>query len=183
MILNRFFLILKVKNFTYNVENLDKGISYIENLKNHFPDKFFFIIGETSYGYCCADEVAALHLKAELIIRVGNSCLTKTQNLPVFFLFEEEEFENKFEKDLIEKFIEYTNENIINSDKRTFVNSKKIKYFYIFNDNRLFIQIKIEQFQRNCLIRNFLEIILTKSSFCLKSFSFLDMKIRLMKMI
>lgn len=65
--------------------------------------------------------MAALHLKAELIIRIGNSCLTKTQTVPVFFLFEESEFENKYENQLIEKFVEYAQANIFSENKRTFV--------------------------------------------------------------
>lgn len=122
------YLINVYKNFIFEKKFMkfliilsDKAISFIEKLKSIFPNKFFFIIGETSYGYCCADEIAALHLKAELIIRIGNSCLTKTQNIPVFFLFEEEEFTNKYQNELIENFIEFSKANIFNENQRTFV--------------------------------------------------------------
>lgn len=58
-------------------------------LKKEIVDRFYFIIGETSYGLCCADEVAARHLPVDLIIRVGDTCMTKTKNIPVFFLVEQ----------------------------------------------------------------------------------------------
>ena len=89
-------------------------------MKLFFPEKFFFVEGETSYGYCCADEIAALHLNAELIIRVGNSCITKTQNLPVFFLFEEEEFSGKCNEDILEDFSKSTKQ-LISDNIRLFV--------------------------------------------------------------
>jgi diphthamide biosynthesis protein 2 len=57
-------------------------------LQKSCPGKFFFIIGETSYGLCCADDIAALHLQAHIIIRVGNTCLTRNKQLPVFYLHE-----------------------------------------------------------------------------------------------
>ena len=86
------------------------------------------MVGETSYGFCCADEIAALHLNAHLIIRVGNSCLTKTQNLPVFFLFEIEEFSGKFNEENLEEFRKST-EELLKENKRLLV-----KKFFIFFD-------------------------------------------------
>ena len=65
---------------------LQNTISLIKLLQKEFPLKFFFTVAETSYGACCADEVAAQHLKADLILRVGRSCLTQTQNIPVYFM-------------------------------------------------------------------------------------------------
>jgi diphthamide biosynthesis enzyme Dph1/Dph2-like protein len=67
-------------------ELLDLSISLTKTLLKEFPDIFFFSVAETSYGQCCADEVAAQHLKADLILRVGQSCLTQTLNLPVYFI-------------------------------------------------------------------------------------------------
>lgn len=67
---------------------LDNSLVFYNHLTKMFPDRFFFIVGETSYSPCCADEIAAMHLKSELIIRIGNSCLSKNKQLPVFYLFE-----------------------------------------------------------------------------------------------
>jgi diphthamide biosynthesis protein 2 len=65
---------------------LDTTIRLTRILQKEFPSKFFFTVAETSYGICCADEVAALHLQADLILRIGRSCLTQTQYLPVYFM-------------------------------------------------------------------------------------------------
>ena len=34
-----------------------------------------FVLGDTSYGSCCVDEVAAQHLVADCIVHYGRSCL------------------------------------------------------------------------------------------------------------
>lgn len=46
-----------------------------------------FVLGDTTYGSCCVDEVAALHLNADLIVHYGNACLSPTSNLPVIYSF------------------------------------------------------------------------------------------------
>lgn len=45
------------------------------------------ILGDTSFGDCCVDEVAAQHLNADGVIHFGDTCLTPTQRLPVLFVF------------------------------------------------------------------------------------------------
>ncbi|CAE1242246.1 DPH2 [Acanthosepion pharaonis] len=49
-----------------------------------------FILGDTSYGSCCVDEVAAQHYNADSIIHFGYACLNPTKRLPVFFIFDEQ---------------------------------------------------------------------------------------------
>jgi diphthamide biosynthesis protein 2 len=34
-----------------------------------------FVLGDTSYGSCCVDEVAAQHLLADCIVHYGRTCL------------------------------------------------------------------------------------------------------------
>jgi diphthamide biosynthesis protein 2 len=46
-----------------------------------------FILGDTSYGECCADEVAAQHLDADIIVHYGNACLSPSRSLPVLYIF------------------------------------------------------------------------------------------------
>eukprot|EP00753_Platysulcus_tardus_P001225 PLAT11185.1.p1 GENE.PLAT11185.1~~PLAT11185.1.p1 ORF type:complete len:534 (+),score=235.17 PLAT11185.1:116-1603(+) len=46
-----------------------------------------FVLGDTSYGSCCVDEVAAAHLDAELIVHFGDACCSPTQRLPVLYIF------------------------------------------------------------------------------------------------
>ncbi|KAF2172139.1 hypothetical protein M409DRAFT_49880 [Zasmidium cellare ATCC 36951] len=45
------------------------------------------ILGDTSYGACCVDEVAAEHVDAEVVIHYGRSCLSPTARLPVIYVF------------------------------------------------------------------------------------------------
>ncbi|XP_033738046.1 LOW QUALITY PROTEIN: 2-(3-amino-3-carboxypropyl)histidine synthase subunit 2-like [Pecten maximus] len=46
-----------------------------------------FILGDTSYGSCCVDEVAAQHYNADSLIHFGRTCLSPTQRLPVLYVF------------------------------------------------------------------------------------------------
>ncbi|KAI8509022.1 Diphthamide biosynthesis protein 2 [Branchiostoma belcheri] len=46
-----------------------------------------YILGDTSYGSCCVDEVAAQHVNANCIVHYGRSCLSPTSHLPVLFVF------------------------------------------------------------------------------------------------
>ncbi|XP_028408526.1 2-(3-amino-3-carboxypropyl)histidine synthase subunit 2-like [Dendronephthya gigantea] len=46
-----------------------------------------YILADTSYGSCCVDEIAAEHVKADLIIHFGASCLSRTERIPVVFAF------------------------------------------------------------------------------------------------
>lgn len=48
-----------------------------------------YILGDTSYGSCCVDEVAAQHVNADGIIHFGHACLTLTNgSLPKLYVFE-----------------------------------------------------------------------------------------------
>jgi diphthamide biosynthesis protein 2 len=47
-----------------------------------------FITGDTSYGSCCVDEVAAQHYAAEAIVHFGRACLSPTAaSIPVLYVF------------------------------------------------------------------------------------------------
>ncbi|XP_069498494.1 2-(3-amino-3-carboxypropyl)histidine synthase subunit 2 isoform X2 [Ambystoma mexicanum] len=46
-----------------------------------------FILGDTSYGSCCVDEVAAEHVLADSLVHYGRSCLSPSTRLPVLFVF------------------------------------------------------------------------------------------------
>eukprot|EP01091_Cochliopodium_minus_P011386 TRINITY_DN3203_c0_g1_i2.p1 TRINITY_DN3203_c0_g1~~TRINITY_DN3203_c0_g1_i2.p1 ORF type:complete len:535 (+),score=169.99 TRINITY_DN3203_c0_g1_i2:2-1606(+) len=47
-----------------------------------------FILGDTSFGSCCIDEVAASHLNGDCIIHFGPACLSPNKKLPVFYVFD-----------------------------------------------------------------------------------------------
>lgn len=46
-----------------------------------------FILGDTSYGSCCVDEVAAAHGNADLIIHYGHACLSAPASTAVLYVF------------------------------------------------------------------------------------------------
>jgi diphthamide biosynthesis protein 2 len=48
-----------------------------------------FILGDTSYGACCVDEVAAEHVEADVVVHYGRSCLSPPSRLPVIYVFTE----------------------------------------------------------------------------------------------
>lgn len=47
-----------------------------------------YILGDTSYGSCCVDEVAAEHVEADCIVHYGSSCLSPSKRLPLMYVFE-----------------------------------------------------------------------------------------------
>ncbi|XP_029313429.1 2-(3-amino-3-carboxypropyl)histidine synthase subunit 2 [Cottoperca gobio] len=47
-----------------------------------------FILGDTSYGSCCVDEVAAEHVGADCIVHYGSACLSPSKRLPLMYIFE-----------------------------------------------------------------------------------------------
>ncbi|XP_037311898.2 2-(3-amino-3-carboxypropyl)histidine synthase subunit 2 [Pungitius pungitius] len=47
-----------------------------------------FILGDTSYGSCCVDEVAAEHVGANCIVHYGSACLSPSKRLPLMYVFE-----------------------------------------------------------------------------------------------
>ncbi|XP_071387714.1 2-(3-amino-3-carboxypropyl)histidine synthase subunit 2 [Centroberyx affinis] len=47
-----------------------------------------FILGDTSYGSCCVDEVAAEHFGANCIVHYGRTCLSPSRRLPLMYVFE-----------------------------------------------------------------------------------------------
>lgn len=57
-------------------------------------DILYFILGDTSYGECCVDEVASEHLNADIVVHYGNACLSPTRHLPVIYVFPALTFED-----------------------------------------------------------------------------------------
>jgi len=46
-----------------------------------------FILGDTTFGACCVDEVAAAHMNADSVIHFGHTCLTPSRTLPVLYIY------------------------------------------------------------------------------------------------
>ncbi|CAN8065523.1 unnamed protein product [Agarophyton chilense] len=58
------------------------------------PTISYFLLGDTSYGECCVDEVAAQHLACDLVVHYGSACLSPTRTLPVLYVFPKIALEN-----------------------------------------------------------------------------------------
>lgn len=75
-----------------------------------------YILGDTSYGSCCVDEIAAQHVNADSIIHFGHACLNPTTRLSIFHVLPKKEINVT---EIIEKF------------KSNFVNQcERILFFY-----------------------------------------------------
>ncbi|PIS53904.1 diphthamide biosynthesis protein 2 [Candidozyma auris] len=46
-----------------------------------------WVLADTSYSSCCVDEVAAEHVKADLLIHFGDACLNAVSKLPCAYVF------------------------------------------------------------------------------------------------
>lgn len=56
-------------------------------LEHVLPGAEVCILGDTSYGECCVDEVAAAHVDAEVVVHYGNACLSPTRGMRVLYVF------------------------------------------------------------------------------------------------
>lgn len=52
-----------------------------------------YILGDTTCGSCCVDEIAAQHINADGIIHFGHACLNPTTRLPVFHVLPKTRFD------------------------------------------------------------------------------------------
>ncbi|XP_034429045.1 2-(3-amino-3-carboxypropyl)histidine synthase subunit 2 [Hippoglossus hippoglossus] len=68
-------------------ELLVDSVTVAAEIENHSNAKMF-ILGDTSYGSCCVDEVAAEHVGADCIVHYGRACLSASKRLPLMYVFE-----------------------------------------------------------------------------------------------
>ncbi|GIZ39019.1 hypothetical protein CKM354_000241100 [Cercospora kikuchii] len=61
--------------------------SQVQTTSTQDVEEKICILGDTSYGACCVDEVAAEHMDAEVVVHYGRSCLSPTARLPVIYVF------------------------------------------------------------------------------------------------
>lgn len=84
-----------IKKFEYKVialqfpdEMLCDSKDVYEILSRSCEFSEFYILGDTTFGSCCVDEVAASHVDADLMIHYGNSCFTKPKKIPCYYVIE-----------------------------------------------------------------------------------------------
>uniref|UniRef100_A0A8C7XC75 2-(3-amino-3-carboxypropyl)histidine synthase subunit 2 n=1 Tax=Oryzias sinensis TaxID=183150 RepID=A0A8C7XC75_9TELE len=68
-------------------ELLRDSVAVAEEIEKNCNAKTF-ILGDTSYGSCCVDEVAAEHVGADCIVHYGSACLSPSKRLPLMYIFE-----------------------------------------------------------------------------------------------
>lgn len=61
------------------------------------------ILGDTSYGSCCVDEIAAEHVDADAVVHYGRACLSPTARLPVLHIFTRMELDHEVVMDFIRR--------------------------------------------------------------------------------
>ncbi|KAL6946982.1 hypothetical protein ACO0QE_001839 [Hanseniaspora vineae] len=71
-----------VMDSAYILKDIQEHFTSAENNKRQF-----WILADTSYSSCCVDEVAAEHVKGDLVIHFGDACLNSVQKLPVVYSF------------------------------------------------------------------------------------------------
>lgn len=75
-----------------------------------------YILGDTTCGSCCVDEIAAQHINADGIIHFGHACLNPTVRLPVLHILPNRQLDvTKLIDEFKRSFLDYT---------------KKILFFY-----------------------------------------------------
>ena len=108
---------------------------YTNNYTNSFPSSQvssitnntllpiqLFILGDTSYGSCCVDEVAAAHGNADIIIHYGHACLSSPSTIPVYYVFHQSFDVNSYHIEsiimaIMEEINEIYNNNISSSSE------------------------------------------------------------------
>ncbi|CAN9084757.1 unnamed protein product [Alternaria alternata] len=70
-------------------EDLSTDMSKTWISEEESSQESLFILGDTSYGACCVDEVAAEHVDADVVVHYGRSCLSPPSRLPVVYVFTE----------------------------------------------------------------------------------------------
>lgn len=58
-----------------------------EQLQSESSSAGIHILGDTSYGSCCVDEIAASHIGADAMIHFGHACLSRSVRLPIKYIF------------------------------------------------------------------------------------------------
>ncbi|RVE58982.1 hypothetical protein OJAV_G00199720 [Oryzias javanicus] len=73
-------------------ELLRDSVAVAEEIEKNCNAKTF-ILGDTSYGSCCVDEVAAEHVGADCVVHYGHACLSPSKRLPLMYIFEKRQLD------------------------------------------------------------------------------------------
>lgn len=76
-------------------------------------EKKVYILGDTTCGSCCIDEVAANHIGADGVVHFGHACLNPTSRLPVFHILPKKELDIPAFVETFKQFFNNTDEKIL----------------------------------------------------------------------
>lgn len=88
-------------------------------------DVAFYVLGDTSYGSCCVDEVAAEHVNAEVVVHYGRSCLSPTSRLPIVYIFGKRALDVDMLLEQMQKTINQNTSILVVSDT-TYISSQSL---------------------------------------------------------
>jgi diphthamide biosynthesis protein 2 len=76
-------------NAKFKRQLLQHGRKITPSIQQHLDSHpLVFILGDSTYGSCCPDEVAAQHLNADVLIHYGYACLSgSSERIPVVYAF------------------------------------------------------------------------------------------------
>jgi diphthamide biosynthesis protein 2 len=76
-----------VESTANGVKDVSLGHNVATGHEGQDAEERLCILGDTSYGACCVDEVAAEHVDAEVVVHYGRACLSPTARLPVIYVY------------------------------------------------------------------------------------------------
>ncbi|KAL9102744.1 MAG: hypothetical protein Q9163_002141 [Psora crenata] len=107
----------------------DESLQQTQGLKDseRSSEPRLYILGDTSYGACCVDEVAAEHVNADAVVHYGRACLSPTARLPVIYVFTVQPLRN------IPKIVEDF-ENAYNDKAQKVILMADLPYQHVLHD-------------------------------------------------
>ena len=67
-------------------DNLIRDSTYVASLIQAQVDAKVFVLADTSYSPCCVDEIAAQHVRGDVVFHFGDACLNASRSLPVVYV-------------------------------------------------------------------------------------------------
>jgi diphthamide biosynthesis protein 2 len=86
-----------------------------------------FVLGDTTFGSCCPDEVSAMHLDADVLIHFGHACLSPAASIPIIYSFGMNAINvAKCVEDVLEQLKDYSNRDLLLLSQ--------VQYYHVIHD-------------------------------------------------
>lgn len=67
-------------------DQLVRDSTYVASSLQRRVEAKVFVLADTSYSPCCVDEIAAQHVKGDVVFHFGHACLNPARSIPVFYV-------------------------------------------------------------------------------------------------